>query len=294
MSISDNMVASYIRELNKENAEFYNRNDLFENIDQFSSAIRLASNNLKRLRFYHCNLKGQCIKIICEALLESKLLIELVFANNNYEEIGSTYISYCIKSCNVKILYLSGYLGEVGVRYICQGIKSNQNISQLYLIDNNNNISTKQAKYVAEALKYNLNLKLLYLNENKIRDAGVKYISEGIKKHSKLNIIGFSNCSITDTGINYLRLSVSPNLNLMNLDLGRNYVTESGVKTMLKSFKSFKNSKDFDLVRLLRERYDASSHSSNPQNNTNYMSLCVNDKNKDNVKDLNITSSKRK
>ena len=93
----------------------------------------------------------------------------------------------------LKRIYMSGYsVGDEGCELLCRALRENSTVSVLDL--SYNKISNIGAKHVADMLKVNTTLDVLYLYRNHLIDeVGFKYITDAIRHNSSvtyMQIIG--------------------------------------------------------------------------------------------------------
>jgi Ran GTPase-activating protein (RanGAP) involved in mRNA processing and transport len=96
-----------------------------------------------------------------------------------------------------------------------------------------NGITPVGAEILADALKNNTSLQMLYLSYNRLSDRGVQYLaSELSTNNSTLVELQLEHNGITDTGVQYLSEMLKNNRSLVHLGLAGNEIGDQGIQLL--------------------------------------------------------------
>jgi Ran GTPase-activating protein (RanGAP) involved in mRNA processing and transport len=96
-----------------------------------------------------------------------------------------------------------------------------------------NKISSVGAFILARALNNNNTLKMLWLHDNQVADAGAYYFAETLSmNNSILKILDLSKNEIADEGAKYLAQMITTNISLIHLSLAENRISDVGVRIL--------------------------------------------------------------
>ncbi|GLI67404.1 hypothetical protein VaNZ11_011593 [Volvox africanus] len=162
--------------------------------------------------------------------------------------------SFLRSSARVRALSLShNYLGDAGLRLICEGLRENKSVTALDLPDNN--ITDIGAAILADAIKDNPSLTQLQLAYNKIGDQGAKALAQVIRTSHSLKKLGLAFNNIGKAGCQALTSAISSNQSLKHMQLlPGNPVEEKDAKALAKALK--RNNK-FSIKQLLGLKSDS-------------------------------------
>ncbi|MEW5297431.1 MAG: hypothetical protein WDW36_000639 [Sanguina aurantia] len=150
----------------------------------------------------------------------------------------------CVKLANflkdshrVRALSLShNYLGDEGLRLICEGLAQNKSVTALDLPDNA--LGDQGMVYLVAAVKNNPSLTQLQLAYNSIGDKGAIALAEIIRTSTSLKKLGLSFNRIGKEGCRALTSAISANQSLKQLQiLPGNPVEEKDAKALAKALK---------------------------------------------------------
>ena len=95
-----------------------------------------------------------------------------------------------------------------------------------------NKISDKGATALAQAMKGNTTLQILYLNSNKISDKVATALAQAMKGNTTLQELDLKNNQISDEGATALAQAMKGNTTLQGLDLQNNQISDEGVTAL--------------------------------------------------------------
>lgn len=121
-------------------------------------------------------------------------------------------------SDRIRALSLSeNFIGDEGVRILCEGLKTNTSIISLELP--HNDVSDAGAEMLTQVLKGNPSLTQLQLSNNKISDIGAVCLAQLIRDSRNLKKLGLSYNNIGTVGCKALKDAIDANKSLKQLQL---------------------------------------------------------------------------
>jgi Ran GTPase-activating protein (RanGAP) involved in mRNA processing and transport len=239
-----------------------------------------TTTTLKVLSLKDNKIGSKGIQMLAAAISASGTLSDLDLAYNKFGNEGTKYIAQTLKpstvskglfglqsttiDSNVQMLYLQGNeIGDGGVAFLCDAMKSNKSLKHLFLQGNrigergimelahilslktcvlqtldisggeheeiSNDFRDDGAKLLAEALSDNTSLLQLFLDRNKISNEGAHAFSKILPKS---NLVNFSLAynEIGNDGVKQLSDSIEGNKKLVKL-----YLRENPIKSDLKA-----------------------------------------------------------
>ena len=157
---------------------------------------------------------------------------------------------FCSNTCgshyNLQLLnFKSRNITSNDAKVLAEGLKHCTNLQTLDL--DSNSIGDDGAKALAEGLKHCTNLQTLNLNYNSIGADGAKALAEGLKHCTNLQTLELHNNSIGADGPKALAEGLKHCTNLQTLDLGFNSIGDDGAKALAESLKHCTNLQTLDL-----------------------------------------------
>ena len=183
-----------------------------EGIIKIISCIKI-NNKLLSLDLSETKINEKSIKYISETIDQECVLEKLLLSKNNLKKSCLYIKNLLIKKTNIKYIKLTSCKIEDNFNLIFQGLSENKMLQILDL--SNNNLSLKQELFeeIINALKNNITLIKLKLNETNIDDIAVDYIAKGLKENGALR----------------------------KLYLKNNYLTKKSVKSLIKAIENGKS-----------------------------------------------------
>jgi len=135
-------------------------------------------------------------------------------------------------------------LDEHDVQALSNELKRNSSLKAFRLSSHN---LPAAATAMAEALKVNNTLKLLYLDGNRIGDDEIKSFANSMKLNSSLNTLNLRDNNVGIAGAKILAETLLMNTSLEYVDLSCNKIGDSGVKFLAKSLKKNDSIKNLQL-----------------------------------------------
>ncbi|XP_044869680.1 NACHT, LRR and PYD domains-containing protein 12-like isoform X1 [Mauremys mutica] len=231
-------------------------------------ALRDPNCKLKKLHLSYCGLTETVCGDLADVLSTSQSLTELKLPDNYY--LGDAGVRllcaglkhpHCklqkldLESCRItdagcgdladvlstsqsltELNLSDNYLGDAGVRLMCQGLKhptctlQRLDLQVCFFTDTG-------CGDLATVLRTNQSLTELDLGYNKLGDAGVKLLCEGLKQNCKLQSLKLYYCGLTTACCEDLSSVLSNSQNLTFLDLGENILEASGVQRLCEGLK---------------------------------------------------------
>ena len=196
----------------------------------------LKQNSFLTKLHFNDNLMTEEVAEDLAGVIKNNINLEELCIGNNELGLSAIMILQALqKNCRLKVLNLSqNNLTAHVAEDLARIIKNNQGIKELYL--SNNNLKTS-AVVIIKALKENLVLTKLYLNNTLMTDEVAEDLSNIIKNNTNLQALHIDN--------NNLGLSAAPilqalqeNCNLQTLDLGSNIMTGQVVEDLADVIKN--------------------------------------------------------
>ncbi|XP_062973108.1 NACHT, LRR and PYD domains-containing protein 12-like [Elgaria multicarinata webbii] len=182
-----------------------------ENLEQLCKAMTSPRSNLKKLRFWQCDLTEACCGDLASVLCTNQTLTVLVFLRCSLKDFGLHLLCSGLKHPNCRLQKLTFY--ECHFTGACCGD-------------------------LAQVLTENQSLQKLSITTNQIEDTGVKVLCEGLK-HPKCNlqVLHLAVCSLTVACCGDLAQVLVKNQSLKELDLFGNDLEDGGVKLLCEGLK---------------------------------------------------------
>ncbi|ORX67365.1 RNI-like protein [Anaeromyces robustus] len=185
------------------------------------------NNTLQSLTITSSQIDDNRMKLLCEVLLDNRVLNHLDLSHNSISDEGALALSKVLTKKTVNINYLSLF---------------------------NNNINAKGAHYIGKALCTNNKLKTFILGLNPIMDEGGIDIIKGIYKNETLNYIDLASCQLKNLVVPVLCKLVKKNSPVLNTIII--YSNNLGIPKVQKNIFS----KDSDNIDLLPQSSEDSSN----------------------------------
>ncbi len=216
------------------------------------------------------------IQMLMGSLKSNTQVEHFLLGNNIIGRVGGKAIGEFLLNEHkpkIKTWYVAGNdLDEEGIRWVCQGLKTDPDCVNLWL--KRNPLRPEGIRHVAELLKSNDKIKILDLHNTAVFDEGVKYLVGGLKENRTLrhlyldangigqlgvdylveyfdyltenNLEGISSLwfdmnTIGDEGIIKLVNSLGKYKYLKRLNLGSTGMTEKSIEAIVSAFKSHPN-----------------------------------------------------
>ena len=144
-----------------------------------------------------------------------------------------TIVKKVIKKGQCNKLWLPGNkITCVGASILATGLQNNSTLERLFLYGNF--LEDKGIRSLSTSLAMNNNvLKILNLQETGITDYGIEYLADMLKRNTTLTVLWLSKNRISDLGVHRLANSLAHyNHTLECLDLSKNRITDSSVNAL--------------------------------------------------------------
>jgi len=132
---------------------------------------------------------------------------------------------------------LNLYLNNIGIE-VAELVAKVLEFNSITTLDlYGSNIKAKGVKYLAEVLKSNKSLKVLYLGWNNIGNNGVKYLAETLKFNKSLKVLNLGWNNIDNNGAPFIAKILEFNDSITDLYLERNNILEAGAKLIVEALE---------------------------------------------------------
>ena len=214
--------------------------------DEGAIAITRA---VKDVELLLCNQK--ITKEGAHALLDIKHDVDI--SSMDFSQIycaGVALSVFCSNTCgshyNLQLLnFKSRNITSNDAKSLAEGLKHCTNLQTLNL--ESNSIGVDGAKALAEGLKHCTKLQTLNLESNSIGVDGAKALAEGLKYCTNLQALNLESNSIGVDGAKALAEGLKHCTNLQTLDLGFNSIGDDGAKALAEGLKHCTNLQTLDL-----------------------------------------------
>ncbi|XP_078514934.1 NACHT, LRR and PYD domains-containing protein 12-like [Lissotriton helveticus] len=239
-------------------------------VKKLCEGLKHPNCKLQTLRLERCSLTGSCCGDLASALETNSSLTELDLRWNELGDAGVKKLCEGLKHPNCKLQTLrlnrcsltgsccgdlasaletntsltelhlgwNEYLGDAGVKKLCEGLKHpNCKLQKLRL--ESCSLTGSCCEDLASVLETNTSLTWLDLRNNEVLgDTGVEKLCEGLKHpNCKLQTLRLDRCSLTDSCCEDLASVLETNTSLTELELGGNELGDAGVKKLCEGLK---------------------------------------------------------
>ena len=161
--------------------------------------------------------------------------IDLDLWPNNVHGNGARSLGDLLKSTSPMLSKLNLSKNEIqkdtdGLSHLSQSLAENTSLVELRLSNCSLEVTEENGSALCHMLRTNQSLKLLELSQNeKISDRGARHIAEGLKENVSVELLGLEKCSITSEGAQFLGKALAVNRNLKTLNLNWNELEDDGI-----------------------------------------------------------------
>ena len=234
LKTSSILILQALKENSKLKALNLNGNNMTGQVAEDLASVIKNNSNLEQLYLANNNLKTSSI-LILQALKNNSRLQILDFDNNYMTGETAEDLASVIKSnSNLKELYLANNNFKTSSVLILQALKENSKLKALNL--NSNNMTGEAAEDLSSIIKCNSNLEWLYLGYNNLKASG-GLILRALQENTKLKVLNLNNNDMTGEVAENIAGVIKNNSNLEKLYLSNNNFNTSGV-LILQALKS--------------------------------------------------------
>ncbi|GAB5357403.1 hypothetical protein AAMO2058_000371800 [Amorphochlora amoebiformis] len=176
------------------------------------------------------------VEAIAKAFLREKYMTELVMVDCQMHDFGVAHIAGMLKKNRVlkKVRICQQEMTSKGAEMIAEALAVNDEIDILSLYGNK--IRARGAQAIADVLTHNnTGLRRLCLWHNKIGDKGAKALAEMLKVNDNIEDLNLANCNIGREGAEALAEALRVNDRLKHLDLRQNHIGDEGAIAISKA-----------------------------------------------------------
>lgn len=132
-------------------------------------------------------------------------------------------------NCALQVLKSEGNsLAGKGTFILMAAMKFNENLRELYLA--NNQLGPEDGQHLGAILRTNHTLHVVDVRDNKLQDAGVRYICAGIAEQQEgLSVLNVSSNGISQDGVHHISAMLPCTKSLRELNLSRNLCGDNGM-----------------------------------------------------------------
>ncbi|CAD5119403.1 unnamed protein product [Dimorphilus gyrociliatus] len=238
-----------------------------EGLKAVIESLLVANNKLSHLDVYNCALTKNGIRRLSDILQKLKYLRNLVIGSNRLENDGINMISYNLSSEAIlqKLILNDSSFGSLGARHLVSSLKYFTNLSELNLSDNpikddgiiaiftkispkhleklyleNCNFGKLGAIELSKCLSHLKELKILNINQNRIKDEGIISIFDILaSNHEKLQEIYAKDCSFSSKAAIEISKLLENFTDLNQLCLSNNRLENRGTKAIFSAISKY-------------------------------------------------------
>lgn len=193
------------------------------NIGDIHNSMRILSkglsNNFSLESLSLQNLPKDDIQYLKEGLMSQVSLTSLNLYSCNIHDDCSFFSDYLSSNRVLKSLLLkASFIGDQGVKYICDGLKETKILQSLDLGENL--IQEKGCRDLGNLLKFNKSIQRLYLRNNPVGNNGINYISDGLMYNTSLTDLDCISISIDMEKVEDFLSNLFYNLTLIECQIG--------------------------------------------------------------------------
>lgn len=200
---------------------------LLEMIEFYKSTCKL---NLA----YNSRIKIRGWQALSRTLKKTPCLQYLDIRNTVWTEQALPLLGRSIRlDCCLTVLHMEcANLSGRPLFLLASAVKFNRNLKDLFLGDNK--LSLCDGQSLGAMLKGNEHLQLLDLRNNPLQDMGIGHICEGLsdQQNGGLQTLVLWNTQLTSHGVGYLANALMCSKSLQTLNLGHNRLTNEGIHTL--------------------------------------------------------------
>ncbi len=184
-------------------------NNIDDNDDKLEPCMKFIRGALyqdKRLDLCKQVVGPTWISKLMDSLVSNTQVEHFLLGNNIIGPVGGEAIGQFLLQAHkpkIKTWYIAGNnLNADGIRWICQGLKSDTDCVNLWL--KRNPLKPEGIVHVAELLKTNQYIKILDLHNTATFDKGTEYLMEGLKSNRTLRHLYLDANGITKDGLKHV------------------------------------------------------------------------------------------
>lgn len=183
---------------------------------------------------YNSKIKIRGWQAVSRTLKKTPCLQYLDIRNTVWTEQALPLLGRTLRlDCCLSVLHMEGCnLSGRPLFLLVSAVKFNQNLKDLFLGDNK--LTSPDGQSLGAMLKGNGYLQLLDLRNNPLQDMGIGYICEGLAEqpHGGLQTLVLWNTQLTCHGAMFLANALVSTSSLQTLNLGHNRLTNEGMHTL--------------------------------------------------------------
>ncbi len=212
----------------------------------------------------NCSIDDNCCKFLVKGLSMHQVsatgLLDVNLGDNRIHEEGAHHIALILKNSGIlrrlSLWDIQGNhrIGEAGIKSIAEALITNSSLLELKLYECAVKITEDNGPVLREMLHKNTALEALHLSWNgQVTDTGAFFLAEGLKHNSSLRVLYLGRCGITDEGVKSLGDALLVNGSLRWLWLGGNAaITQDGLMVLTDCLKINRGLVELELPKHLK------------------------------------------
>ena len=239
-------ITSVLKNINSLKVLGLNNNFITDKAANAIADVIYSNTELEKLYLNDNDLQSKGTKIICKSLMHIVTLKLLQLDNNKITEEAANDISRLIISPSLEILHLgNNKLQSNGVSTLCCSLKKILYLKEFSI--RGNSITEEAGDSIAEVIASNCDLEKLWLNNNKLKSAGIIKITNAFQYCSSLKLLQLDDNDITTEAADGIAAVINNNPLLQTVTLGNNKLETEGV---IKIASALKNINSLKVLRL--------------------------------------------
>ena len=206
--------------------------------------LDMSHNEISKLYLPTNTITGEGAKVVAEAIQVNTTLETLDLSFNRLSDDGASFISDILKSLH-QLNMSRNDISSKGAKVIAEAIRLNTTLEKLDL--SFNKLSDDGATFISDGLKTNKSLQELKISRNDISSKGAKVIAEAIRLNTTLEKLDLSFNKLSDDGASFISDGLKTNKSLQELKMSKNNITSEGAKMIAEALQLNTTLKQLDL-----------------------------------------------
>ena len=188
--------------------------------------LDMSHNEISKLYLPTNTITGEGAKVVAEAIQVNTTLETLDLSFNRLSDDEASFISDILKSLQ-QLNMSRNDISSKGAKVIAEAIRLNTTLEKLNL--SFNKLSDDGASFISDGLKTNKSLQELKMSKNNITGEGAKMIAEALQLNTTLKQLDLSINKIFDDGATAISNVLTSNITLQELNISHNSITNKGI-----------------------------------------------------------------
>ncbi len=232
-------------------------------VGYFLSCVCATTSGQFTVDFSYCSVDNHCCTFLMRGLSRCPTPnttvtghLSMYLEHNSIREEGAHCIAQLLKNSSIiRRLDLSyNNIGGSGLKSIAGALITSSSLVELELVACSVKVTEENGPVLREMLQRNSTLEVLHLSGNpEVSDTGAFFIAQGLKQNSSLRVLYLGTCGINDDGVESLSEALVDNDSLKVLRLWDNDgISEQGLSVLTECLKASKGLVELELPGCFR------------------------------------------